>query len=286
MTVTEPGIYRGMPAVEYHADPVPAEQGGSLSHSGAKTLLHQTPAHYQWQRTHPVYKDAFDLGHCVHDLLLGAGGGVHVVDATTWQTNAAKAARSQARAEGKAPVLRKDFLAAVKMVRAVRRHPIAGALFADGEPEVPMFWQDEASGGVWLRAMADWFTTLHSGRPCLVDFKTTGRSANPTSWERPSADFHYHGQHPWYVDGAPATGLADDPAFLFVIAETEPPHLVSVVELTPDAVETGRRENRAAIDLYAQCVSDNHWPGYPVEVAPIDLPYYYRSPSTATEYAP
>lgn len=284
MNVTEAGIYRGMDAETYHRDPVPTALGGSLSHSGAKTLLHQTPAHYQWQRTHPVFKDSFDLGHVVHDLLLGAGGGIHVVDATSWQTNAAKDAKASARAEGKAPVLRKDFRAATNMVRAVRRHPIAAALFAQGEPEVPMFWQDDASGGVWLRAMADWVTTLRSGRPAIVDFKSTARSANPASWDRPSADFHYHGQHPWYVDGAEATGLALNPAFLFVIAEVEPPHLVSVVELTPEAVEAGRRENRAAIDLFAQCVSDDHWPGYPVEIAPVDLPYYYRTPTIATEY--
>jgi hypothetical protein len=71
--ITQPGVY-DLPADVYHADPVPAELGGSLSSSGAKLLLPPScPAIYQWARTHPTYSDAFDFGHAAHKKVLGAG---------------------------------------------------------------------------------------------------------------------------------------------------------------------------------------------------------------------
>ena len=50
LTVTEPGVY-AMPFDVYLADPVP---GGSLSTSGAKTLLNACPAIFAYERKHEI----------------------------------------------------------------------------------------------------------------------------------------------------------------------------------------------------------------------------------------
>ena len=72
--------------------------------------------------------------------------------------------------QGKVPVHRGDLLAVADR-RAVRRHPLAGAvLLASGEPEVSFYWIDAATG-VTCRARVDW---LVPGK-ALIDVKTVGR---------------------------------------------------------------------------------------------------------------
>src|SRR5690242_19341825 len=58
ITITEPGIYSGIPNDVYHSDPTP---DGSLSSSGAKKLIATTPLHFKWDRDHNTHKDVFDF---------------------------------------------------------------------------------------------------------------------------------------------------------------------------------------------------------------------------------
>ena len=103
MTITEPGIYPGITDTEYHADPV---VGGSLTSTGARTLINRTPAHYRHeQKQGRPDKAAFDLGRAVHDALLGHGAPLHEVPADDWRTKAAKEARDWAREQGYTPLL-------------------------------------------------------------------------------------------------------------------------------------------------------------------------------------
>jgi hypothetical protein len=50
----------------------------------------------------------------------------------------------------------------------------------------------------------------------------------------------------------------------------------------PEAFEIGRAENRAAINLFAKCTSNNEWPEYDEGVVPASLPGWYtpRLPRT------
>ena len=85
-------------------------------------------------------------------------------------------------------------------------------------------------------------------------------------------------QAPFYCDGAAAIGLHPYPDFLFVFVESAPPHLITVVQLTDDAMDAGRTLNRQAIERYRDCTEADVWPGYsehPIEL--IDLPpWAYR----------
>lgn len=272
LVITEPGVYDAIPDRVYHADPVPA---GSLSVSGAKLLLPPScPAKFAWERAHPpLPKDTYSFGHAAHKLVLGVGPDLVVVDTDDWRTKAAKEAKTAALADGNVPLLRHEHDVVQAMAAAIRNHRLAARLLAPGTglPEQSLFWADPDTG-VWLRGRVDWLRHPRAGkRLILVDYKTCD-NASDEAFARTAYDYGYHRQDPWYVDGAKALGLDDDPAFVFVLQEKTPPYLVNVVELDPVAVEIGRDQNRRAITIFRRCQETGRWPGYGDDVQSIALP--------------
>lgn len=272
--ITEPGVY-DLPARVYHADPVP---GGSLSCSGAKKLLPPScPALFRhWADHGQAPKDEFDFGHAAHAEVLGVGAPIAVVDADDWRSSKAKEAKKAAHAAGETPLLRRDYDTVQAMARALRDHPVASALFqpGTGQPERSLFWFDDEFG-TWRRAMLDWLPGTTDGRLIIPDLKTCS-SAEPGSLARVFFQYGYHQQCPWYIDAAEALGLAGgfEPAFVFVFIEKTPPHLVTVAQPSPEAIQWGRVLNRKAIDVYRHCKQTGRWPGYADDVISLSLPAY------------
>lgn len=262
----EIGMYDGVPDSVYHRDQM------SLSSSGARKLLPPScPAIFKWEREHPRESTStFDVGHAAHTLVLGEGAEIVSLEFDTWSTKAAKEARAAAWAENKTPLLEKDFKTVHAMAAALRSHPLADLLFRNGVAERSMYYRDTETG-VMLRARPDWLPEHSRSRLIITDYKTAA-SANPAKFSKSAAEYGYHQQHPWYCDAAVALGLDDDPAFLFVVQEKTAPYTVSVIELDADAVNLGRRLNRAAIDLYAKCEANDHWPGWGDDVHQVSLP--------------
>jgi hypothetical protein len=275
LVITEPCVLDALDEAVYHADPVPASHGHSLSHSGAKTLLGKSPAHYQWEREHPVYKDAYDLGSAAHLLVLGEGPQMVEVEADNWMTKAAKERRDEIREAGAIPLLTKDANRVLEMAAALREHPVAGKLFipGNGKAEASLFWQDPATE-VYRRARLDWLRL--TGRPIVVDYKTAV-NASPEVFGRKAADFGYFSQDPWYRDGVAALDLADpaDLAFVFVVQEKDPPYAVSVIQMDDESARVGRQFNRRALDLYAECVGTDTWPSYGDGISTASLPAWF-----------
>jgi hypothetical protein len=263
--ISEPGVY-DLPADVYHADPV---AGGSLSSSGARKLLAPScPARFQYDREHPAApKAAFDLGHAAHKVVLGAGPELVRIDADEWRTNKVKAEVADVRAAGGVPLKPIDYGRVMAMAEALRRHPLARVLFdpAGGVPEQVLVWRDDPTG-VWRRAMLDW----RRGR-IIVDYKTAD-SAAPEVWRKSVASYGYHQQDQYYRDGVTALGLADEPAFVFVVQEKTPPFLVAVYDLDDYAIRIGRERNRRALEVYRDCTASGVWPAYSPEVETIALP--------------
>jgi hypothetical protein len=267
--ITEPGVY-DLDAETYHADPVP---GGSLSSSGARRLLQVPPARWRHEQEHPpAPTPAMILGTAVHSLVLGVGIQPVRIDADDWRTKAAKAARDEATRHGRLPLLRDDYDRAYAMATAVLQHPVAGALLdpTRGRPEQTLVWQDEELQ-VWRRAMVDHLPHDDGRRPILVDLKTT-TDAGPPALGRTVAQYGYHQQAAWYLDGYRALHPGSDPAFLFTFVEKEPPHLVSVIELDQHALIVGAELNRRALQIYAECKATGTWPGHSPEIELVGLP--------------
>lgn len=262
-TISVPGVY-DIPADLYHADPV---DGGSLSSSGARLIL-KSPARFRHEQKHPSgTTKAFDIGHAAHMLVLGAGPELVQVPPDEWRTKIVKEQVAAIRAKGKVPLRPTDFTAVHAMAAAIRQHPLASVLFDPdgGIPEQVLVWRDDATG-VWRRAMLDW----RRGR-IIVDYKTTTDAA-PAAFAKSVATFGYHQQDSYYRDGVTALGIADDPAFLFVVQEKEPPYLVAVYDLDDEALRIGRDRNRRALERYRDCTESGIWPGYSAGIETIALP--------------
>ncbi|MGB0750181.1 MAG: PD-(D/E)XK nuclease-like domain-containing protein [Magnetospiraceae bacterium] len=268
--IIEPGIY-DLPSEVYHADPVP---GGSLSSSGARKLLIEPfggcPAKFKYERDNPPEPKAhFDFGHVVHRLVLGKGEAYSVIDAADWRGKATKEAGEAARAAGKVPILAKDFARCEAMADQVRKHDFAGALFQAGKAEQSLFWRDDFTG-VMCRAMLDW---LPEKGAIFADYKTCA-DASPDAIAKALDNLGYYLQAAWYLEGIEALGIVENPTFLFVFQEKEPPHLVTVVQPEAGDLVWGRIVAKKARLEFAKCLRDDHWPGYAEDVIKVGMPHY------------
>jgi hypothetical protein len=110
----------------------------------------------------------------------------------------------------------------------------------------------------------------------LVDLKTCA-DASPAGFARAAANFGYHRQAAWYLDGHLA--FAGTPTrFGFVAVCTEPPHEVAVYELDADAIRMGRHENREALNDLAECMETGDWLAeHERTVSLLKLPRWYCS---------
>lgn len=242
------GIHEDMDEQTYHARP-------ELSSTGARTLL-RVAAKFDWDRTHPVHKDVFDLGSAVHTKVLGKGWPVLVFDFDSWRTKDAQAAQREAREAGAIPMLRKDFHTVQAMTFAVLNDPRARRIFeAGGQVEASLFATDPETG-VPMRARPD---LMAPGR--MVDLKTAN-DASDDGFARSAAEFGYQTQEWWYRRVRQIVTGEPDADFLFVVVEKSPPYLVNVIELDGLFAEIGRSQVDRALRLYAECSASGVWPGY------------------------
>ncbi len=250
-----------MPEDEYHAHP-------ALSVSSAKKLLPPScPAIFKHERDNGQgHKRVFDFGHAAHLVVLGAGPELHVIDAEDYKTKAARQKRDDAYARGEVPVLMDEFNTVQAMAAALRRHPLASSLFAEGGlAEQSLFWTDPYTG-VACRARLDWLSHR------IVDYKTT-TSANPAQIAKAVDSFGYHMQAAWYLEGAIGLDVVpEDAEFLFVFQDKNPPHLVTVVELDETALKIGHDRNQYAREIYRDCLEADVWPAYSNDIERISLP--------------
>lgn len=265
MSAVMESVIADMPEAEYHAHP-------ALSSSGARKLLPPScPATFAWERDNPPDgKQVFDVGSAAHKAVLGVGPTVHVIDAPDWRTKAAREQRDEARARGDIPVLVSEWDEIAAMQRALIEHPVAAQLLDDARAELSIFWRDDRTG-VDCRARLDLFGSNILGEPVIGDYKTC-RSADPDTLARSVAAYGYHVQHAWYVEGAQAVGLADDPGFLFICQEKTPPYPVTVLALDREAVRIGAERARQARSIFAECQATGRWPGHADGIVTASLP--------------
>lgn len=274
--ITKPGIYTDMSAADYFADPCPDP---SLTQSLAKLLLDRSPLHawYASPKLNPRFErdeaTRFDLGNAAHWHLIGRGKDMVVIEAPDWRTKDAKAARDAAVEAGKSPVLREQFDRAGDMAEAALNQLAALGLVDEWRPEVG---HGEAvianrEGDIWLRAMIDW---LPHHKRVVWDYKSTRASAAPHAVSARMGDTG------WHIQAAMHERLlnAIDPdnagrrRHLFVCQECDEPYALTVSEISEASLTIGRMQIQHAINLWARCVAENRWPGYPQEITAPELP--------------
>ena len=263
----------------YHGDPCPAP---SLSSTLARKMLNQSPLH-AWTASprlnpdwEPQDKKTFDIGRAAHREVLGAGSDYAVIPENALASNGAastkeaKAFIAEAREAGLTPIKAEEADQVQAMAAKVsERLAEMGILL---EPERSELAAIAELDGAWCRAMID--NAPADPAAALYDFKTT-TDASPDACLRAVMNYGYDVQAAHYRDTwRAATG--EDRAFRFIMQEKEPPFEVCVVELGGESLMMAHKKIARAREMWAICVRDEHWPGYPLGIHRIELPEFFH----------
>jgi hypothetical protein len=167
------------------------------------------------------------------------------------------------------------------MAEAVIAHPFIQAIVArPSHREIVFVWDEN---GTSCKCRIDW-TVAFEGETFVIDLKSC-RDASPDGFARSINEFKYHGQAASYLRGMKAAKpAARDRRWLWVAVESEAPHGVAIYQPSDGLLEQGEQEYLGWVRQYAHCRRTNSWPGYPVQIQPIDLPKWaWRNERTEEE---
>jgi hypothetical protein len=259
---------------------------------GAKLIL-QSPRHFWAERIDPNRKPivptpAMQFGSAVHLAVLEPGrlaGEIVIVpdDAPDRRSKAGKEwwANFDKTGAGRIVMSIDDYLRMRLTAAAVHDSPVAMSLLADSVTEHTIVWVDRETR-IECKSRLD---SLRHDRRLIVDLKTAA-DASPDSFSRSIHGFGMHIQAAVYCDAvlAESSGLID-PQYVWIVAETKPPHNVAIYRASDKMIQRGRDLFRRAIRIYAECLENDDWPGYPDIVQEIDLPPWgYRDRPDAGTY--
>lgn len=300
------------PANAYHADREAISQGSM----GA--IVYESPAHFieKWAKPYveiPLadQSPAMRLGTIAHHALLEPWVyGSYLIqpnlgDGRTKKGKEAKAewiaslppewldvtideetGKETKTANGKALILQPwEKLAVEAMTLNVLSHPWVRRMGIFDLPvltEQTVFWVDPITG-IQQRARLD---IVAPKLNAVIDYKTT-EIAHKLAFAKKVNENRYHFQGAHYVDAAKAAKesftSAEDPAYVFIAAERNPPYAVGVYNLATRAIQTGEAVRRQALTTLRDCIAGNKWPAYGDRVEDIDLPAYAYSQQPTVE---
>ena len=263
----KPGVYSNISNDDYHAS-------DGVSKSGLSLIL-KSPAHYAARYIHGEPEEptpAMEFGTAFHAAVLEP-----YMFASDWAVQPDVNRRTKAgkekwekflsENEGKHLLKHDDMTTIENMREAVLSHPAASRLLTGGSPELSIYWNDRAYN-VLCKCRPDY---LLADSMIAVDLKTCV-DASYDGFSKACANFGYHIQAAFYMDGISSIFERQCKAFVFIAVEKKPPYAVAVYTLDRESVDYGRMEYREAIARYAECLRNNTWPGYDSQVKEISLP--------------
>lgn len=251
----------------YIADPCPEP---SLSRGAIVDILDApAKAWFNHPRLNPQPKaesneSKFDQGKAGHNLLLEGGDNILVISGyDDWKKKDAQEARKAAWSIGKIPLLQKQFdtvsamaEAAIRQIRECTELEIHD-LVTEGNAELTYIWQEK--NGVWCRVRPDW---TRKDKKLLLDYKTTGTSANPERFSRHMINMDYPIQDSFYRRGVRVVE-GTQPEFVFIAQEDTPPYLCSFNGVDPLAESIAHEKVEMGIKIWGKCLKSGRWNGYP-----------------------
>ncbi len=292
-----PGIYLNIPAHHYHADPCPEP---SLSSGIAKKAALQTPRHvfHSHARLNEDWDETCDddikrktaQGSSCHELFLGVGGGVEVIDLQYEEKNKetgevtlkqvenynrkiAQDARDKAIRNKMVPRLKCEF-EDDKAIIEEAKHQLSW-LDMSGDREAVIITEKD---GFWCRSMSD---ILNADDLTIIDLKFTKIIADEDAFGKHAYGMGYDVQDAHYCRNL-ARMRGVDPLkinFLFVCVECAPgkPVMTSVHQLEPALRTIGKERHERGEKVWQQCLKSGEWPGYPEQVSIAKVPSWALS---------
>lgn len=103
----------------------------------------------------------------------------------------------------------------------------------------------------------------------LTELKTT-KCADPERFKRDAIWRGYHGQASFYQRALLHRGFAASVVSI-VAVESTPPYPVTILELTPRALEAGEKLWRGWFERLLVCEASNYWPAYSESIVEFDV---------------
>jgi hypothetical protein len=177
------------------------------------------------------------------------------------RTHQGKAEYAALVESGKLPVSREEYAAALEIVKAIQRHPVAGGLFKGGEPEKTLIVQ-RAPHLLPLKGRLDWLNP----QPAIVELKTAA-DASKAGFLRAVYRHGYHLSAAYYrMLASAATGTPEAAIpHTFVVVEPRYPYAVAVYPSSERLLAEGRDLWETNLARFDDCWMANDWPSYPVE---------------------
>lgn len=232
---------------------------GPIRFSNLKSMS-LSPAHYLERITGASSKSRpLTVGTLTHTMLLG-GGKLPVVYPGKMRRGKAWEEFEAANVDSHI-VSQSEYDAAMRCVDAVQAHDDAMSLLTGAmEVELPLWrYAGRSCGG-----RVDVVSGQH-----IVELKTSSTS-EPVRFSNQALRLAYHAQLDWYLHGNRESGGTATDAYI-VAVETSPPHPVTVMTVTPRALEAGRRLWVMWIERLLTCESAGVWPGYSQARVPLDV---------------
>lgn len=272
MKQREPGLYVGMPAEEYHADP-------AVGSSGIKQLIERPYRYWYWSPLNPdrpeqAIKKPLKFGTAYHTLMLEPEKFDYQI-----KFGVKESLIPGTLGEGEWDKLQ-------RMKNILYSKPRRAALLSEGVAEVSYFWRDAATG-IMCKVRFDLFAPSW-----IVDLKTAA-SVTDQALRYTIPDYGYDVSGAMYSIGAQELKKAiragykmprnfskkfideflshDNQIFAFMLQEKDEPFMTRCQILTPEVAACGRDKFRAGLDAYAKLEKDGWQDDYPdIEEMDID----------------
>lgn len=239
------------------------------THFSTLKMMGRSAAHYQYYAKHGMEPtSAMHLGTAIHNIVLENGAAIVKFDGASRRGKGWEAFKAATENPDAIILTEGEYETATDAALSVVAHPGAMALL-HGLIEKRIEW---ATGGRHCRG------TVDAVNGNMVELKSTN-DARPEFFSRLAMKMHYFAQLAWYVDGYNADVTIDPVGFrpvvkrAFVVAvETSPPFVVQTFELTPNALDFGRKQYHLWLEQLAVCEASGEWPGYVQADVPLDSP--------------
>lgn len=276
------GFFPDMSNEEYFADPI---EEGSLSQSGIKLLLEETPLEFAYQHPRLNLDAAPDMvaesiamrrGDVVHQLALGKGKGYAVGDFKTWQSNDAKAFRDRAIADGLTPIKRADFEEAQIMAEVVREQIKRACDGADYQTEVAVIWTEPVgSGFIYLKGRFDvWCPEKLLILDPKITEKVSSGSGGKYTFHRHALNMAWDRQAALYIRAVERLMPETENRVRFenLLIKPKEPFVARRIGYDKAWLRTAIFECKDAFYTFADCQQKGVWPSYPDYAETLLLP--------------
>jgi hypothetical protein len=164
--------------------------------------------------------------------------------------------------------LHRDTIAEIEIIAStVKKHPIASELLNNTRKEISLFWKD-SDIDIMCKARIDAYNERHN---LIIDLKYC-KDASMKGFSRQAAQLKYHWQPYWYLTGAELLFQRPGMQFIFICIEGEPTYSVALYLVTPQVLLKAEESILEQKNIYANCLWEDTWPGYPEEIQELHLP--------------